>query len=305
MNIPYTFSDQELAWIQAASFLISTIAMLISVSAIYFTVKSYKQKRGNYIRGTYSINMSQATEDCYVSNLILENMKDKPIVIFGIYLRLSTRVTLEIEDCSDSPIILKSFEALNKKYDPVHFYGFNGSQVNVNKLFSDRLFKNKLILATTDGKLIVRKPIPIWKPHLEMFKNPLRIALRPIRRTYHGRGYGSNPLYIVILYEGSKVKQAIPIHPTEHYLAWFDRIGGTEASLSSTSTISELFHNAVSAGKIEAESIEVIDAKEDSRSIYNFYRNKVTLSDEPSWFVVNIIGRWKGSRIRRKMRKSR
>lgn len=303
MELPYTFSDQELAWIQATSLLIALIALLISVAAVYFTLKTYRQKKGQFVRGTYSVSISKASYDTYVSNITLENLKDKAVVIFGIYLKLSNRVTLEIEDLKKKPLILKPFEAINIEYDPVHFYGYSDCQISLNKLFASGSLKNKLVLATTGGRLVVKRDIPIWDPEMDYFKNPLLILINPIRYFYNGKSYGSNCIYLVLIYKENKLAESIPIYPNDHYLAWFNHLGGNERSLSSKSSVENMFYDAVKSEKIKADKIEVIDMKADSVGIYNYYPYKETIPNEPSWILVSIIGRWKGFKRRIETRK--
>ena len=304
VNFPYKFSEQELAWMQAFSVLLAFIAFLLSVLAIYFTARTYWQKRGAFVRGSYIITSSSvATDYKYVNEVLLENLKDRPIVILGIYFHVSDNYLIELESFKGSPFILKPFEAVKRTYDPIDFYSFNVRRINLNALFENKYSKNRLVLATTDGKLIVKKPIPTWSPVTDWFNNHLRVTAQIHRVNFHGRGYGANILFLVDLFKDEELIRSIPLYPQESNYKWFRDLGGDEETLSSSDKVNSTFEAAITEGKIEADRIEIIDAKKTRDMIRNsspqVFDDEPIIAEHLSWLYVNIVGRlvtWKRSR---------
>ena len=64
----------------------SVVAMMISIIALIYTVKTYLLKSGASVRGSFGMCSSNvACEDQYVTSITLENLKDRAIVIFKIF----------------------------------------------------------------------------------------------------------------------------------------------------------------------------------------------------------------------------
>jgi hypothetical protein len=311
VSFPYALSEQVLAWIQVVSVLIALVALLFSAIAVYFTVLMYRQKRGAFVRGRYSITSSSiATDSKYVNEVIIENLKDRSLVVFGIYLRLSSGYMIEIESFDDSPVILKPFEVVKRSYDPVDFYSFNARRIDLSPLFDDGYRKNRLVLATTDGKLVVKDPIPVWNPVYDWFRNHLKITAQIHRTSFAGRAYGGNVVYLVDLYKNENRIQSIPIYPAEFTYKWFRDIGGDEGSLTSAESMTALFDAAIKAGKINADRSVVVDVvaikKDRLDSNFDYLKRDPIVARPSSWFFVNIIGRlatmYSSRQLRRKNR---
>jgi hypothetical protein len=76
----------------------SIVALLVSITALIYTVKTYILKSGAHVRGLFSIHSSISCEDKYVGRIALENMKDRATVIFKIYLLVGKNYYIELED---------------------------------------------------------------------------------------------------------------------------------------------------------------------------------------------------------------
>ena len=304
MNFPHSFSEQELAWMQASSVLVAVIALLFSALAVYFTARTYWQKKGAFVRGQYGIISSSVhTEHKYVCNVVLENLKDRSIVVFGIYLRLARNVFLEIERFDEEPLILKSFEATTRRYDPLDSYSFNMRRFNVNHLFNDRYKGVRLVLATSEGKVVIKKPILIWDPSHQWFRNHSIITMRPNRATFEGKGYGGNVLYVVHLRKGEEILQTFSLYPGEHTYKWFSDLGGTEDTLESAEKVKIVFEKAIAESGMKADRVTVIDAREALEKAYKDYAEEKTLDLRTSWFFVHVLARFATFWSRRKLRK--
>lgn len=116
----------------------SIVALLVSVTALIYTVKTYLLKSGSQIRGRHSVTSTVYCDDKYVISIYLENMKDRATVIFKIYLLVGRNNYVEIEDFEDTPLIFQPFEVYSKTYDPIYFYAFNINRIKLNDLWSSK-----------------------------------------------------------------------------------------------------------------------------------------------------------------------
>ncbi len=170
----------------------STVALVVSIIALVYTAKTYFLKAGANIRGSYTICSNVACEDKYISSVTLENLKDRAIVVFRIWLKLGHNYYIEIDDFEDVPLILRPFEAFRKDYDPIDLYLASATRVLMNSLLDRRKIKKRLVLATSDGKYVVRTWIKHWDPVIDFFKNHMTAVIRPMRSRYKGKAYGGN-----------------------------------------------------------------------------------------------------------------
>lgn len=76
----------------------SISALFISTVALLFSAKTYRRKSGVFVRGNFSIASNRDCNDKYVASVILENLKDRAVTVFAIYLRIGYNYYIEIED---------------------------------------------------------------------------------------------------------------------------------------------------------------------------------------------------------------
>jgi hypothetical protein len=117
------------------SLIVAIIALIVSVIALVYTAKTYRLKSGANIRGSYSIRSSIECEDKFLHEITLENLKDRPVVIFKIFLKLGHNYFIEIDDFEDSPLILKPFEVFHREYEPIDMYSVGMGRILLNDLF--------------------------------------------------------------------------------------------------------------------------------------------------------------------------
>ena len=119
MNTLSHFGHQLLSNFTAIGlFLVSSLPWI----GLYFASKAYWLKWGIRLRGTFSISSSMACDDDYVSSVVLENVKDRAVTIFAIYLQIGPNIYIVIEEFGDKPLILKGFETFQNNYEPIEFY---------------------------------------------------------------------------------------------------------------------------------------------------------------------------------------
>ena len=92
------------------------IALAVSLTALYFVVRNYRRKSGTHIRGQFCISSSAYAEDKYVSSVTLENFKDRPVIIFKVFLRVGANYYIKLDDFEHDPKILKPYESYTNHF---------------------------------------------------------------------------------------------------------------------------------------------------------------------------------------------
>ena len=149
----------------------SIFALLISISALYFTIKVFLLKSGQKFRCSFSTASSIDSESSFFNDIIIENLKDRAAIIYKIYIKLGQNIYLLIEDFSEAPLLLKPFEVYYKKYDPILFYSLGAELANIDKSINDKNVKRRIILTTSNGKYSVKPNSKQWDPIIPFFKN--------------------------------------------------------------------------------------------------------------------------------------
>ena len=170
----------------------TVFAAVLSAMGLFFTIDRYLLKKGVSCRGSYSIRSSIECEDTYVSGVLIENLKDKPLIIYGIYLRVARNIFLELSEFDESPIILKSYEAEKISYDPMEYYEFNLAKVKLDKFLMGRSKRMDLYISSSHGRVRVKPLKRIWNPAMDQFANRSIIVPRVVRLSADGKSWGSN-----------------------------------------------------------------------------------------------------------------
>jgi hypothetical protein len=79
--------------------------------------------------------------DVYVTEVILENLKDRAVTIFSIYLKIGHNYYVELENLEEKPLVLKAFETYRREFGPIEFYGINNNKIRLNDLLGDRMVR--------------------------------------------------------------------------------------------------------------------------------------------------------------------
>lgn len=296
-------THEEIAWLQALSTLFAFLALILSAMAVYFTVVTFRLKKGSFVRGQYqTVSSSVATNDPYVCEVLLENLKDRSVVIFGIYLRLDHGYNLCIEEFEEDPLIISPFEVVRRQYDPLDGYSFNMKRLKIDALLENRR-RSKIMLSTTDGMITVKKPVFVNKPVYQWFKNHLIISIGVDRTTFQGQSYGGATKYLVNLLNDDELIEAIPLYGRERNYKWFRDLGGEASDLASADTVQKLFEKMIVDKKSKANRVEVVDYQEILSERYANYDLESRAAERHSWFFVYVVGRlltvWDTHRVRR------
>lgn len=289
--------------------LMTLLPILIALIALWVAVRGYRRKAGIEIRGSFQITSSRACEDRYVSNILIENVKDRSTTIFDIYLRVGYSVYIHLVEFDESPMILKPYETYQKQFGPIEFYTFNLHRVNINRLLSNNKLRKRLVLSTSDGKYVVPKRIKAWNPVVEFFNNNLTCILRPIQSRYKGTDLGGNMRYAVEIMDVTDKTQIIPVGRNDYDIGVFRNFRLSKESLESAEALESFLSSQKASGKFPVHEFAVHDInvwRAENHKDYNNGKSVVTIGSDP--FVrYYIIGRlltyWQTRKMRQKNRR--
>lgn len=272
------------SWYTVAAICISGLALLIAA-------KNYLRKAGVLVRGGFSISSSRDCDDQYVSHILIENLKDRAITIFSIYLRVGHNFYIHVEDFEESPLILKAYETFQKQYGPIQFYGLNASKVSLNSLLSDQKIRKRLVLSTSDGKYVVPSRIKHWNPVGDFFRNHLTATLRPVRLTHKGKHIGANIRYVIEFIPHEGKPEIVPIHPRDFELKMFKTFSLTREALESCDTLKAYLRAVSDAGLLKCRDFEVHDVGAWQTQALDFYSGRTIQARYYSFFEYHLFGR--------------
>lgn len=271
--------------------IISLVALIISIIALYYTIVTFLLKSGHKIRCDISITSTVDCKDKFISNIILENLKDRATVIFSIYLRLGRGNYVLIEEFEKKPLILKPFEVYQKSYDPIIMYSVSLKRIKIDKLLFDKKLNNKIILSTTDGKYNVKTNTKIWSPTPLFFKNYTTAIVYPKRLSYKKKNYGENIKYLIELKEKKKEVLIIPIRKDDYQLKIFNNFSLTNDCLSSKEKLECFLNLQKENNNLSFDKLKVIDFEEVISKNLEYYDKSIFELENRSFFNYNIMGR--------------
>jgi len=271
--------------------IISLTALCVSLTALFFIVSNYWRKSGIYVRGQYSVHSSSYCEDKYVGSITLENNKDRPVVIFKVFLLVGRNYYIELENFEHDPKILKPYEVYSNQYDPVDFYSVSMRRIKLNQLLDSRNVKSSLVLATSNGKYTVKEWIKRWDPISDFFNNHMTALIQPMRSTYKNKCYGSEVKFIVDLKTEDGKEETIPIYPRDYEIRKFKKFSLTRESLESKELLEEYLLELAFEGVLKCTNIVVHDIESWRKEAYDGDYKEVIEAEYYNWFNYFILGR--------------
>lgn len=271
--------------------IISLVALVVSVTALVFIILNYWRKSGIFIRGQYSVISSIQCQDKYVGKITLENVKDRPVVIFKVFLLVGRNYYIELENFEHDPMILKPYEVFSNQYDPVDFYGVSMRRIKLNALFDSPKVQSRLVLSTSSGKYIVGEWIKRWDPISDFFINHFTAIIRPIRSTFKNKCFGSEVKYIIDIKTEDGREEIIPIYPRDYETQKFKRFTLTKESLESKEMLEEYLLEKAFDGTLKCTDIVVHDIEAWRMEAYGEQYRQIIEAKHYSWFRYVVIGR--------------
>ena len=250
-------------WYAVAALCISTVALIVAA-------KNYLRKSGLFVRGAFTTCSSIDCNDTYISSVILENLKDRAVTIFAIYIRYGHGCYLEIEDFEERPLILKPFETQRLEYGPIQFYSSNGSRIDMDALIKKKI-KKCLVLSTADGKYVVPSHVRMWSPYGDFFKNHLTEIVQPIRAKYKDKAIGGNAKYVVDILTDNGKEEIIPKRANDFELRVFSGFHLTRESLENKAALESFLGKQMELGNLSCKSFKVVEMDSWKENTYQSY----------------------------------
>lgn len=264
----------------------------IAITALIVAVKNYQRKSGIAIRGGFGIASSIRCEESYVSHIVLENLKDRAVTIYGIFLKVGHNFYIDLEDHGDSPFILKPYETYHRTMGEIIFYSVNSNIIKMEKLLKDKKAKKRLVLSTSEGKYVVPKEVKRWSPVGEFFSNHLTGIIRIVRATHNKDDIGGNVRYIVDITNKDGHIETIKLMESDYQLVIFNNFNLTKESLSSKEHLEDFLQNKLEQNLIPKESsIKVHDFNEYKKKLSEHYRDTPIEPERWSASYYYIFGR--------------
>ena len=270
---------------------IPLIALSVTLTALFFTVKNYRRKAGIFIRGSVNFGSSIYGNDRYVNSIVLENLKDRAATIFGIYVKIGHSYYIELEDFDSSPLILKPFETYQKEYGPIEFYSVNMKQINLDSLIADNSAKKSIVLSTSDGRYVVPTHLPRWHPIGDYFRNHMTAVIRPVRATFDDKDMGANTRFVIEAFYENGRKETIFIHPDDYQLVKFKKFQLTRESLQSKEALESLLQLSIDNGNLSCQRFVVHDVDKWRKDAHEHYEKTPIVAEPYNAFQYFVLGK--------------
>ena len=286
--------------------IIGSLALLVAVGAAWFAWQMFVMKSGLDLRGSYSVHSSVSCDDKYVGSVTIQNLKDRAVVIFKIFLKVGHNYYIELEDFSDHPVTLEPFAVLHRDYEPIEHYSVGIRRVKIDKLLDAKGVQRRLVLATSEGRYIIRDFIRRWDPvTILLFRNHYTGIIQPIRSTYRGKAYGSNAKYVVLLKLSDGKEEVIAIYADDYRSRRFRKFDLPYDALQSANALEEFLLERAIAGDLQCTDLSVVDMESWRKE--EFKDTETFEAPEVGWFMYYVVGRvltwWDDLKLKRRNRK--
>lgn len=271
-------------WLTVAT---SAVALVAAVYAI----RGFWLKSGLEIRGSAGLMQSIASEDRYIHEVTLENLKDRAVVIFKIFLEVGHGYFIELEDFEAEPLILRPFEAVRRKYAPLDHYSVGMRRIRMDALLGSPRVRRRLVLATSQGRYNVSRWVNRWDPISLCFKNHATGIVRPMRSTLDGRSFGSGTKYVLKLQGANRDDEVIPIYPRDYQVKKFRGFQLTFESLQTKEALETFLLERAITGDLRCSNLEVLDLEEWRKEAYASQVLETIDASPRGWFVYHVLGR--------------
>ncbi len=306
------------------SLYIAAISLFVAVIVLFVTYKTYNLKLGQKVRGWMSEAGSIDSSLEFFNSILLENRKDKDLVVYDIFVRIGRNIYLDMLDKDEwnQPYfhIIPALSTKEFRFGPPIEYTDGVSSVDMSDFFNSKV-KKTIVLSTNEGKLIVKTNRKEWSPIFYGLERNCATAVVHQIRYYSDRSiygisereklnaainydsYGNKILFLVSLKRKGLGQRVYPIS-NDSNVQYFSKTEFTGEALESVDTLQEFLLNERSNGNLEFEEIDkIIDFRQKVKSI----REGLTISKRPlktlNWFDYSVKGRLQTHLHRRKQSK--
>lgn len=269
---------------------IALASFAIAALALVFSFRGDRRKSGIEIRADFSVASSVWSVERWVSEVRLENLKDRPVNVYKIYLEVGYGLHIEVEDFTEKPLSLGAYSVYQKEYDPIEFY-FHGMS-RVTGFLDDRRTRQRIVLTTSRGRYCPKRGTKTFDdPFLDtILRNYTTGVVRAMRLEYKGRSYGSEAKFVVEFGGVDGTKEMVPIYPHDYEIRKFHNFRLTRDALETRQALEKFLQEQVDAGKLSCDSFDVVDLIALRRRACEDY-SETRLLTPNGWFDNRIIGR--------------
>ena len=287
---------------------IALVSFAIAALALVFSFRGDRRKSGIDIRADFSVASSVWSSERWVAEVRLENLKDRPVSVYKIYLEVGHGLHIEVEDFTDTPLSLDAYGVYQQKYDPVEFYSH--SMRRVTGFLDDKKTRQRIVLTTSQGRYYPKRGTKTFDdPFLDtLLKNITTGVVHPERLTYKGQAYGSEAKFVVTFSDADGKEEVVPIYPRDYEIRKFHNFTLTREALKSQQTLEDFLREQITAGKLSCLSMDVVDLDVLRQKVFKDYSETMTFTPQ-GWISNKVIGRgltfWERFKLARKNRKIR
>lgn len=261
---------------------ISLTSLIISIIALIYTVRAFWLKKWDKYRIPHSSFPSSSIEswNSYVSSLTIENLKDKPLIIFGIYLKFWNNIFLEIEEFEKKPHIIPAFEAHQFNYWSVIYYSAWTKKVNIEELFKNKKIKKKFIIETVNTR---------WFLMSKFFNNFATCIIHAYRLFLYEKSFWEDIDYII---DFDNWKTLIPVYLWKD--TWRNGIKIPDNYLKNENSIKKYLLKLKTKWDINFKNIKIVEWKSMIEKRFNYKelsKNEEKVNNTANFFEYFIIGK--------------
>ncbi len=270
---------------------IALASFVIAILALVFSIRGDRRKTGIDIGCDFSVASSIWSSERWVAEVRLENLKDRSVSIYKIYLEIGHGLYIEVEDFTDTPLTLDAYSVYHKEYDPIEFYSAGMSRVT--GFLDDKKTRQRILLTTSQGRYYPKRRTNTFNdPMLDtILKNYTTGVVLPIRWSYKGLSYGSEAKFIVTFSNASGEDEIVTIYPRDYEIRKFRNFRLTREALESKQALEDFLQGQVTTGNLSCPDIDVIDLQTLRQEAFKDYSETITVTPQ-GWFSHKVIGRW-------------
>lgn len=247
-----------------------TFALTVALVAAYFGYRRYRTKVGHALIGRFIIENDTGAPDHFIKKIQIENLKDRPVAVYAIYVRLRAGAYLLVDDLNDSPLIIPPYSVHKKTYDAVVLYKQNMTRYSINNSLS--IWKReaeppRLVLNTNFGKVVTKESKTNWNPEWSKLTNKHTLVIKPHRNNLDGKSYPPAAQFIIKLTHESGFDEELTIDTRSWKCDEFAYFDLPEHVLENGRTLYDHLSMLQSWNVLNAKKIEVIDLKSTNRSL--------------------------------------
>ena len=266
------------------------VNIILTIIVLIYTFRTWNLKRGQSVRASCQISI---TDKPFISSVIIENLKDRDLVIYGIYLKFASNVYLDLLDIDFSQdkynhIIPALSSRIFELGQPL-FYTKGIVLVDMEDIIKNNSYS--IILRTSEGKITAKNIKNGWHPRSltgTYYIRPSRYYTKNAVPNTHYQSeqyidytsFDNSIQYVATIKISDDLTYDFEIPPRRNYIP-FQKLRFTAETLQSSDTLYQYLLKSRSEQLIQFEQIIKIENIKQKIDGY-----KKGLIDEPKYSKV-------------------